>query len=129
MTAEHKAALASGREQSRHISAYLDALEAHKPKRGRKRTKDGIQKQLSEVEAKIGSARGIKKLELAQKKIALRAELDTLDVAVDLSGLRKNFLKHAKDYSKRKGITYQAWRDAGVPAQDLRDAGITRGGS
>ncbi len=38
MSAEHKAALAEGRNLSRSISRYLDALEAHKPKRGRKRT-------------------------------------------------------------------------------------------
>ena len=40
MSAEHKAALAEGREQGRAVREYLEALEAHKPRRGRKRTPD-----------------------------------------------------------------------------------------
>lgn len=129
MTAEHKRALAVGREQSRHVAAYLDALAANKPKRGRKRTPESIRKQLGEVAAKIPTASGVKKLEFAHTRIALERELETLDIKVDLTGLRKNFLKHAKAYSERKGYSYQAWRDAGVSAQDLTDAGITRAGS
>lgn len=125
MTKAHKEALAVGREQSRHVGAYLEALEAHKPKRGRKRTPEGVRKRLAEVEAKMPTATGIKKLELAQVKISLQAELDASSVKVDLSQLRRNFVKHAKAYSDRKGISYKAWREAGVSAQDLRDAGIT----
>ena len=36
MSAEHKAALAAGRQQGITVRKYLEALEAHKPKRGRK---------------------------------------------------------------------------------------------
>jgi hypothetical protein len=128
MTDEHKAALAAGREQSRHVSAYLDALEAHKPKRGRKRTPDSIKNRLVEIEAALPTATGIKKLELAQSKLDLEAELAAKDVAVDLTELRKNFVKHASSYGKRKGISYGAWREAGVSAADLKDAGISRAG-
>lgn len=127
MTASHKQALAEGREASRHVRAYLEALQANKPKRGRKRTKETVQRQLSEVEAQIGPATGLRKLELAQRRIDLAAELEGFDVTVDLSGLRRNFVKHAKPYAKRKGISYGAWREAGVPAEDLKAAGITRG--
>ena len=38
MSDEHKAALAEGRAQGRAVRAYLEALEANKPRRGRKRT-------------------------------------------------------------------------------------------
>jgi len=127
MTASHKQALAEGREASRHVRAYLEALQANKPKRGRKRTKETVQRQLSEVEAQIGPATGLRKLELAQRRIDLAAELEAFDVTVDLSGLRRSFVKHAKPYAKRKGISYGAWREAGVPAEDLKAAGITRG--
>ncbi len=127
MTASHKQALAEGREASRHVRAYLEALQANKPKRGRKRTKETVQRQLSEVEAQIGPATGLRKLELAQRRIDLAVELEGFDVTVDLSDLRKNFVKHAKPYAKRKGISYGAWREAGVPAEDLKAAGITRG--
>jgi hypothetical protein len=127
MTASHKQALAEGREASRHVRAYLEALQANKPKRGRKRTKETVQKQLDDVAAQIGPATGLKKLELAQRRIDLAAELENFAVKVDLSDLRRAFIKHAKPYAKRKGITYGAWREAGVPAEDLKAAGITRG--
>ena len=48
MSAAHKEALAEGREQSRVVRDYLDALEAHKPKRGRKRTTESVKKNLTE---------------------------------------------------------------------------------
>ena len=127
MTDSHKQALAEGREASRHVRAYLEALDANKPKRGRKRTKETVQKQLDEVSAQIGPALGLKKLELAQRRIDLEAELAGLAVKVDLSDLRAGFVKYAKSYAQRKGISYGAWREAGVPAEDLKAAGITRG--
>jgi hypothetical protein len=127
MTASHKQALAEGRAASRHVRAYLEALESNKPKRGRKRTKETVARQLDEVKGQIGPATGLRKLELAQRRIDLEAELAAFDVKVDLSGLRRDFVKHAKAYGSRKGISYAAWREAGVPAEDLKAAGISRG--
>lgn len=126
MTAAHKEALAVGREQSRHVAAYLEALDAHRPKRGRKRTPDAIRARLAEIDGLIGTASGIKKLELAQSKLDLQAELAAKDAAVDLTQLRKSFLKHAGSYGQRKGISYAAWRTAGVSAVDLKAAGVAR---
>ena len=40
VTDEHKAAMAQGRTEGRTVGAYLEALDTHKPKRGRKRTAD-----------------------------------------------------------------------------------------
>jgi hypothetical protein len=127
MTDSHKQALAEGREASRHVRAYLEALQANKPKRGRKRTKETVQKQLDEVSSQIGPALGLKKLELAQRRIDLANELEGFAVKVDLSGLRRDFIKYAKSYAQRKGISYGAWREAGVSAEDLKAAGIARG--
>jgi hypothetical protein len=126
MTAAHKQALAVGREESRHVAAYLDALDAHRPKRGRRRTPDSIKARLAEIDAMIGDARGIKKLELAQSKLDLQAELAAKDAVVDLTQLRKKFLEHAAAYGDRKGISYAAWRSTGVPATDLKAAGVAR---
>ena len=50
MSDSHKAALAEGREQGRAVRRYLEALEAHKPKRGRKRTPDSVQKRLAAID-------------------------------------------------------------------------------
>jgi hypothetical protein len=46
-----------------------------------------------------------------------------------MSALEKEFVRAAKGYSERKGITYGAWREFGVPAEVLRKAGISRGAS
>ncbi|GIU89638.1 MAG: hypothetical protein KatS3mg010_0737 [Acidimicrobiia bacterium] len=45
----------------------------------------------------------------------------------DVGALEKEFVKVAKGYSARKGISYGAWREFGVPAEVLKKAGITRG--
>ncbi len=126
MTEAHKRALADGREAALHVRRYLDALEAHRPRRGRQRTPASVRKQLADVEAQWGEASGLKRVELAQKRIDLNAVLAGLDTKVDLSDLRAGFVKHAKRYSASKGITYTAWRDAGVSPDDLRAAGISR---
>ena len=126
MTEAHKRALADGREAALHVRRYLDALEAHRPRRGRQRTPASVRKQLADVESQWSAASGLKRVELAQKRIDLRAVLAGLDAKADLSELRAGFVKHAKQYSSNKGITYTAWRDAGVSPDDLRAAGISR---
>jgi hypothetical protein len=130
MSAQHKAALAEGRNLSRSISRYLDALEAHKPKRGRKRTPESVKKNLAAVQESIKTASGARRLELIQQRRSLEVELAGMSAGgPDLVGLEKDFVKAAKSYSQRKGITYGAWREFGVPAEVLRKAGISRGGS
>jgi hypothetical protein len=129
MTDEHKAALAEGRAQGRSVKQYLEALEANKPKRGRKRTPESIQKRLDAIEADLASADGLKRLILVQERIDLQDELERLqsDDTVDLSSLEGEFVKVAKGYGERKGISYAAWREVGVPPAVLKQAGITRG--
>ena len=64
---------------------------------------------------------------LVQERLNLTSELANKDAAVDLAALEEGFTKAAKNYSERKGITYAAWREAGVDAAVLRKAGIRRG--
>lgn len=127
MTDEHKAALAEGRRQGRAVRAYLEALEQHKPKRGRKRTPESIRAQLAKIEATIDDADPVKKLQLIQDRIDLGSELEKLENKPDLSGLEQDFVDAAKGYSERKSISYAAWRELGVEAAVLKRAGITRG--
>jgi len=129
MSDDHKAALAEGRNQGRAIRQYLEALEAHKPKRGRKRTPESIAKQLDAVNDEIPTADPMKRLTLIQQRIDLEKELANTDVVVDLSELEDGFIAAAKDYSARKNITYAAWRELGVSASVLKAAGISRSGS
>jgi hypothetical protein len=128
MSAQHKAALAEGRAQGRAVANYLDALEAHRPKRGRKRTADTVKRQLAEANADLKEAIGSQRLELIQRRRDLEDELDAMESGgADLPALEKDFVKVAKGYAARKGISYGAFREFGVPAEVLAKAGITRG--
>ncbi len=127
MTDAHKAALAEGRAQGRAVRAYLEALEAHKPKRGRKRTPDSIKKRLERIDAELETADPMKRLHLVQERIDLERELAATEDGVDLTELERGFVESARSYSERKGISYAAWRELGVPAATLKAAGIGRG--
>lgn len=126
MSNEHKEALALGREQGRAVRRYLEALELHKPKRGRKRTPESIQKRLDDIESKLDAADPLTRLQLVQERMNLQQELESKSHTVDLSALEEDFVAAAGDYGRRKGITYAAWREAGVDAAVLKRAGIRR---
>ncbi len=127
MSQEHKQALALGREQGRAVRRYLEALEAHRPKRGRKRTPDSIKKRLADIESRLETADPLTRLQLVQERMNLETELASKSEAVDLTTLEADFVAAAREYGERKGITYAAWREAGVDASVLKRADIRRG--
>lgn len=126
MTNAHKEALAIGRAHGRSVRAYLEALDAGKPKRGRKRTLDSVKKRLAAVELELRSASPLQKLHLVQERIDLRADLAGFNGNAELTKLELEFTKVAAEYSASKGISYGAWRELGVSAEVLNKAGITR---
>ena len=128
MSDTHKAALAEGRDQGRAVRRYLEALEAHKPRRGRKRTPESMEKRLTAIEEKLPQADPLTRLQLVQERMDLQRQLEAADSTVDMQALEDEFVKAAPDYSRRKGITYAAWREAGVDPAVLRRAGIRRAG-
>ena len=126
MSDEHKAALAEGRNQGRAVRTYLEALEAHKPKRGRKRTPESMQRRLQKIEKEIPAADPLTRLHLIQQRIDLEADLAAAGETVDMTTLEAGFVGSARAYGERKGISYSAWRELGVPAATLKAAGISR---
>ena len=126
MSAEHKAALARGREQGRIVREYLAALSEEK-KPGRKLDADTLNQRIAETQKQVDTepdpAKGV---ELIQKRLNYEERLANLEDEPDLEALEKEFAKVAKEYSERKGIAYMAWREAGVPAAALKEAGIPR---
>ncbi len=127
MSAEHKAALAAGRDEGRAVKAYLEALDQERPRRGRKRTPDSIKKRLAAIDASLDDASALRRLQLVQERMDLTKELEQSGAKVDLSSLESAFVKTAAKYAKRKGITYAAWRELGVSADVLKQSGISRG--
>jgi hypothetical protein len=129
MSAEHKAALAKGREEGRVVRRYLEALDEHKPRRGRKRTPESIKKRLVVVEEQLYDADPLSRLHLLQERDDLSVELARNDASDELASAEKAFVKVAKAYGRRKGIDYGTWRAVGVSIPVLERAGITRGKS
>ena len=68
------------------------------------------------------------RLQLVQERMDLQRQLEAADSSVDMQALEDEFVKAAPDYSRRKGITYAAWREAGVDPAVLRRAAIRRAG-
>ncbi len=126
MSQEHKDALAQGRAEGRIVRTYLEALDTHRPKRGRKRTPDSIKTRLDTISRELLEVDPLKRLQLTQERIDLEEELERLESDNDLEALEQSFTEVAKSYAHRKGISYSAFRELGVSAKTLKAAGISR---
>src|SRR4051812_299241 len=116
MSDDHKSALAQGRTEGRSVRRYLEALDAHKPRRGRKRTIESMKTRLATIEDAIADAAPLDRLQLVQERMGLAREIASVRNKPDLAALEGGFVAAAAAYSKRKGISYSAWRELGVPA-------------
>lgn len=125
LSAEHKAQLVRGREEARVVRAYLEAIDVPK-RRGRQRTPESVQRQLSQIEERLQAARGIDKLELLKQRRDLEAERAARSPATAIASLERDFTRVARSYGARKGIDYSLWRAAGVPAAVLSKARVQR---
>lgn len=125
MSAEHKAALVKGRKEAKAIKLYLDALAARRP--GRPVIKDSLEKRLGSVQERMATeSDALKRVDLHQAKIEIEDALASTEESVDLSKMETAFADVASAYSDRKGISYAAWRSAGVSASVLKKAGVPR---
>ena len=123
MSQEHKDALVLGRQQARVIKAYLNAIADRKP--GRPVTKESLERKLALVDEKIEAADNpLEKVDLIQSRLDTEKVLAQVGDAENLEELEAGFAAYAKGYSERKGISYTAWRQIGVPASVLKSAGI-----
>jgi hypothetical protein len=125
---EHKAALARGRDHRRTVDAYLRIVGAPK-KRGRKVSTEELHRRHESALARANEAEGADRLLAIQEAKDLErriADVERAGDGVDLAKLERQFVKVAKSYSTSKGISYGAWREAGVPAEVLKKAGIER---
>jgi hypothetical protein len=126
MSESHKAALAQGRHQSRVVRAYLNALDAAKPRRGRRRRPEQIADRIGVIDLTLATADPMTRVQLIQERLDLTAELSVRSDADDLAELEAAFVEVARPFAEAKGITYPAWREVGVPAAVLARAGIPR---
>ena len=127
VSASQKDAMAKGRRASAAVGAYLEALEAAKPRRGRRLSTDEIERRLAAAREAVDQETGTRKLAAAQHVIDLERRLvETTIPGPDLDELEAGFVEWAPFYAESKGISYAAFRATGVPAAVLRRAGISR---
>jgi len=79
---------------------------------------------VSELPDEIAQAKPLKRVHLIQELMDLEAELAKEEETVDISGIESDFISIASEYSDRKGISYAAGREVGVPASVLKAAGV-----
>lgn len=117
-----------GRKASAAVGAYLDALEQHRPKRGRRVSAEELEQRIErakETIATTGSA--LQRLNTTQELMDLERRLEEARAPkVDLSSLERGFVEFGAEYAQSKGITYEAFRSVGVPTSVLKEAGISR---
>lgn len=126
MSAEHKEALATGRREGRIVGDYLDAITARKPKRGRPVTAETIKERLDKINTEIAATSGVQRLKLIQTRMDLETDLRNLEDDTEVEKLQEDFVKVAKSYSERAGMSFAAFREFGVPAAVLKEAGLSR---
>lgn len=119
---EHKAALAVGREQSRAVRRYLEALDEARVLRDR--SPATIRREIEAVTVASGKADALLRAQLLQLRRNLEEELRQCTAIPDPRTAEADFLAAARAYGERKGISYAAWREVGVSAEVLERAGI-----
>lgn len=126
MTQEHKDALAQGRRESKSIKAYLEALDAPK-RRGRPVTAESLQMKIADLDGKIrDESDPLRRVELIQARLDTEEALAGFEATENIDALEAGFVEYGNGYSERKGISYAAWREVGVPAPVLKQAGVKR---
>lgn len=125
MSQAHKEALAAGRDQSRIVKRYLEALErARTERRAHVVSQEALRRQLEEVERSLNSADPLGRLLLLQRRKDLTAALLKHEELARLADLEEAFVQVAASYARRKGIAFETWREARVSPSVLRRAGI-----
>ena len=125
MSDDHREALAQGRTESSIVRQYLDAISVPRGA-GRKRTPETLQRQIAAINEEMKVADPHARLLLTQERKDLEAKLAGIAAVRDIGAIERRFIKVAKSYSDRKGINYSTWRESGVSAEVLKEAGIAR---
>src|SRR5581483_10938755 len=118
------------RDQARVVRRYLAALESER-KGGKRRLADSIANRILKIDELLVTADPLSRLHLTQERIDLHGEQIRYanGASDDVSSLEKQFIKVARSYADRLGISYSAWRQVGVDPEVLERCGIVRNGT
>lgn len=126
MSDAHKKALANGRAEGRVIREYLEIVEATKPRRGRRRTPESIARRLTAITVELRSSDPVTRVRLVQERLNLKRELAGMKSKSEVLAAETRFVKVAKRFSERNGVSWDAWQEVGVSPTVLKRAGIPR---
>lgn len=127
MSQQHKEAIRRSRRENRAVGAYLDALRASGPQRGRRRSLERVDQELAQVTTALaGSPTAVAELHLVQRRRDLEAARQSMIETDDIGDLEDAFVDVAAPFSQRKRIQYASWREVGVAPALLKRAGISR---
>jgi hypothetical protein len=116
---------ANAHDRARVVRRYLSALDAQRVGRSTAKTAESLHFRKHQIDTELLSADPIRRLHLTQERIDLHAEYLRLTTGVsDISELEKAFVRVARGYGDRHGISFSAWRQIGVDAEVLATAGI-----
>ena len=123
--AAHKKALALGRTEAHAVRAYLDVL--HQPQGPDPQV---LEDSVTQLEQDVNQeADPVARVMLIQKRIDAEGELSAVqgNGEPDAAAAEAAFVEHALRFSQRKGLSWKAWREVGVPASVLKRTGLPRG--
>ena len=112
------------RLQAQTITAYLEALRAPKPTTSRETLLKRMEKAEKALIAAEEKGLWLKAMDVMERLAKHQQTLNELDRQGSIEDLERRFIEVAKDYSDRKGLSYETWRYMEVPPKVLQAAGI-----
>ncbi len=103
-------------------------IEAIQKGKGRRVDPKTIERRLAKARQALAAAKNpLQKIELTEKVLRLEKALkEAQKGGGKTSDVEKAFIQHAASFARRKGISYRAFREMGVPPDVLAKAGIKR---
>ncbi len=125
LTQKEIEAIQKGRAETQAIKDYLESLHTRPGRRVDPKT---IERRLAKARQALAAAKNpLQKIELTEKVLRLEKALkEAQKGGGKTSDVEKAFIQHAASFARRKGISYRAFREMGVPPDVLAKAGIKR---
>jgi ATP-dependent protease HslVU (ClpYQ) peptidase subunit len=120
---EQRAARGAKTSMTRTVRRYLEALESSQTRRV---DPAKLQERLNAVMTAIVEANNIERVRLIQERMDLERQIDAVGSSDDYAEVEAAAIEVLADWARDKGVSYQALREAGVPAAVLREAGMSR---
>lgn len=114
------------RSASACVKRYLELQSPRLRRRGSPADLGATREQLELVEAEIPlTVDPLTRVLLHQRAIDLKAKLEEMETTeADFEQIEEEFIENVARWAEQKKISYSALREAGVPAQILRKAGM-----